>query len=126
MKFADFEFRILPRPGSLLTGPVCGVDEHPHAVDRDEGYEGQTEAAKHQTRVLDGHGKGQDAHTDVALKKMDHRLEITGRRKLCIRISTNAPYVTEDFYDMAFLSSILTSSGVISGCSSSLLPSPGP
>ena len=45
-----------------------GVDEHPHAVDADEGDEGEAEAAHHEAGVADGHGQGQNAHADVALQ----------------------------------------------------------
>ena len=62
-----------------------GVDEHPHAVDADEGDEGEAEAAEHEARVADGHGQGEHAHADVALQQVDNGLEVgDGVRRLSL------------------------------------------
>ena len=67
---------------------MCGVDEHPHAVDADEGDEGEAKAAEHEARVADGHGQGKDPHADVALQQVDNGLEVgDGVRRLARRVA---------------------------------------
>ena len=56
-------------------GPVRGPDEHPHAVDADEGDEAEAGGAEEEAGVAHGHGQREHAHPDVALQQVHDRLQ---------------------------------------------------
>ena len=60
---------------------VRGIDQHPHAVDADDGDQGQADDPEDEAGVADGHGQSQDADTDVALQNVNDGLEVAEERK---------------------------------------------
>ena len=66
-------------------GPVRGPDEHPHAVDADEGDEAEAGGAEEEAGVAHGHGQREHAHPDVALQQVHDRLQARdGVRRLAL------------------------------------------
>ena len=56
------------------------IDEELHAMDADNGDEEDAAGSKDESRVLDGHGKGEDTDADVALDQVDDRGQVAEKK----------------------------------------------